>query len=600
MKSIHSAFCVAACIVCCGFYLACGATETDPVRPDASQTRPLPNDAASMKNTIVTPVLDYPTTGAQNIIWCATAQMAWDELRKLAGESVQFEERSPVVEILNANKIASDQVDPEATVAMAGWVIDGIVDRIRKALNEKFEGEAHPKLFRQIESNPALDFIVYAYLSKTLPFKWEFERFRDYPFKFMWANVQSFGISQYLPDEQDEKNQASRVSIYDYRDRDDFIIELKTQSEEDRLILAEIPPESTLKKTVQEVIRRVDASQPEKMIELDELKIPVIDFSLVRDFDELMGKPLVCEDKKLNGRKLDVVRQAVDFRLDERGAILRSEAEWIAFGVGEDFNHYLIFDRPYLVMIRREGCAMPYFAMWVANAELMAKFDHAAAEAKHEAERHQRFSNLKENELSFHDEKKIMRVMIDSYQLSRMFLQQKPLDATEYLPPWSADHSENAFRGLVEAAPALKGLPTFKIGPKDQNMNEFFSREGGGSTPHKLNDPHGPHPDATFCYWTGGKDGGNWILWSAGPDGDYDLTMADVDRVFDPDDPAPREWMAEVSFQQEKFPDISRWVMEHSYDPTNGSESDGDIFLIDRTLVDDAMIKEFEAMKARN
>lgn len=36
------------------------------------------------EDTVVTPTLDSPMVAGKNMVWCATFQMAWDELRTLA------------------------------------------------------------------------------------------------------------------------------------------------------------------------------------------------------------------------------------------------------------------------------------------------------------------------------------------------------------------------------------------------------------------------------------------------------------------------------------------------------------------------------------
>jgi hypothetical protein len=64
---------------------------------------------------------------------------------------------------------------------------------------------------------------------------------------------------------------------------------------------------------------------------------------------------------------LIIAAQQTRFRLDERGAALESEAGAAAAIV--DTN--LVFDKPFLVMIQRTGASGPYFALWVANAELL-------------------------------------------------------------------------------------------------------------------------------------------------------------------------------------------------------------------------------------
>ena len=35
----------------------------------------------------------------------------------------------------------------------------------------------------------------------------------------------------------------------------------------------------------------------------------------------------------------------------------------------------MIFDKPFLIMLQRSDAKMPYFALWVDNAELLVRVD---------------------------------------------------------------------------------------------------------------------------------------------------------------------------------------------------------------------------------
>jgi hypothetical protein len=70
-------------------------------------------------------------------------------------------------------------------------------------------------------------------------------------------------------------------------------------------------------------------------------------------------------------------------------------------------------------------------------------------------------------------------------------------------------------------------------------------------------DPFAPDNGAVDSYYC---DGGGWILISAGPDGDYDI---DPQKLYNSSVPQP-----------------STELLSRSYDPTNGTVSDGDIFRV--------------------
>jgi serine protease inhibitor len=71
-----------------------------------------------------------------------------------------------------------------------------------------------------------------------------------------------------------------------------------------------------------------------------------------------------------------MVRQLVQFKFNEEGAKLKSEAVAVtksAILVGHE-SPQLIFDKPFLILMERKGAANPYFALWVDNPELLVPF----------------------------------------------------------------------------------------------------------------------------------------------------------------------------------------------------------------------------------
>ncbi len=287
------------------------------------------------------------------MLWCGTFQLAWNEMCELLGEDPSAEGGPPMVAILNRKSFTKDQLDEESYYAVAGIVGEGILKRIRKEMAEKFGDRAKPRLIPKPGSLPEGWWVAYAYLLKKLPFEWAFTRF-DHGMRFGDTEVVSFGIYQYLEIQSDEVAMARQVAILDYRNRDDFVLELKTHSAQDRLILAKLPPLATLGETVDEVRSRVAQSVPTALGEFEDLEVPVIDFDITREYDELEHLLAV---------------QRTQFRLDETGAVLESEG----MAAGATTERSFVFDNPFLVLLERQGAEKPYFALWVANAELLVK-----------------------------------------------------------------------------------------------------------------------------------------------------------------------------------------------------------------------------------
>ena len=86
--------------------------------------------ADKLKHTIVTPHLEQKIVKGKNVLWCATAQIAWNELCNLAGEDIHLENEPDMVAILNKKSVTHHDLDEASYVAAAGMAEDGIIEQI--------------------------------------------------------------------------------------------------------------------------------------------------------------------------------------------------------------------------------------------------------------------------------------------------------------------------------------------------------------------------------------------------------------------------------------------------------------------------------------
>jgi hypothetical protein len=338
-------------------------THTKKTHAEVAGEPDLKADANELKHTIVTPHLEQSIASGTNVLWCNTFQLAWNEFCDLTGGPIVMESPPPIVPILNKRAASKEDLDEASYVAMAGLASEGIYRKIRKELKEKFKGQASPDL---LDATPEMAWVAYAYLFKELPFRWAFTRWHE-NLMFEGYRVDSFGIDQLLDIQRDEVRMASQVDILDHKNNDDLIIELKTQAEDDRLILAKIPPETTLAETISAVEKRIQEAKPTKMERMADLVVPVLNFDIFREYPELYHHPICTADKRIDGTSIVFAAQTVRFRLDERGAVLKSEG----IMAGAKVERNLVFDKPFLILLKRREAKRPYFALWVGNAELL-------------------------------------------------------------------------------------------------------------------------------------------------------------------------------------------------------------------------------------
>jgi hypothetical protein len=297
-------------------------------------------DASTLKDTFL---IAHPATQLDpktNVIWCGTLQLCWNEAIKLVGEKLHFTTASPVVEMLNQEDFTAADLDPSSYVAIADFEKNHVEDEIRAALEKTFHGAASP-------DQVSLDF-------------------PDQP-------VECFGFDG----DHRVEDARSQVTICDYQSDDDFVIKIATKSPQDELILAKVQPGATLAETVSNVLQRVAHGTPAALTGRDSLAVPKLNFDLRRDFPELKGLVLApSATAKVKGPLvISKAEQLVRFQLNEKGAILKSEAEITMVGAAavefEPPSHQLIFNAPFLLMLRQKDAPQPYLALWIGNTTLL-------------------------------------------------------------------------------------------------------------------------------------------------------------------------------------------------------------------------------------
>ena len=207
------------------FSLGCGvAAEENQIEP--SHPPELSCNADELKRTIVTPYLEQPITSWKNVLWCSTMQISWNELCELIGEDVHMENEDLMVSILNKKEIAKECLDESTYIALAGTYEDGITEKIASQLQKRGSS---------IEEFPELNnlgpggFAAFSYLSAEMSFEYLFDRSRQ-PFEFNGNGVACFGVNHNAKDQESRDKKAGQVLIEDYKNKDDFIIEIKTKN----------------------------------------------------------------------------------------------------------------------------------------------------------------------------------------------------------------------------------------------------------------------------------------------------------------------------------------------------------------------------------
>ncbi|MEW6170358.1 MAG: hypothetical protein AB1472_02195 [Candidatus Omnitrophota bacterium] len=336
----------------------------------AQEIEPLCVDSSRLKQTDITSYLDNKIIQGKNLIYCSTFQIAWNELMdSIIKEPIKLDAYPFAAQELNKKLTIKKDLSDDCYLAMAGFNKDGIIEKIKKALRDKF----NTTMGINVNLKNPDDILAYAFLFKNLKFENEFEvmeepiKFKSNPM-FDGTNVKAFGIKNYKPGNTYDKI----VNLLDYQNEDDFIISLKSIVDKDEIILAKVSPKDSLIKTIEYVLSRINNKNASSLKEGETLQIPKIDFNIFHEFFDLENRSLL--NKGWEQYILSKAIQAIRFRLDEKGAFLRSEAVIeLEEGIMDYSPRQFIFNKAFLICLKEKNAKYPYLAIWIDNVELLIK-----------------------------------------------------------------------------------------------------------------------------------------------------------------------------------------------------------------------------------
>ena len=357
-----------AAFVIAAYWVSCGRGRL----PMPSAPPAFSGESTKLSHTRVVATLDAAMDNGTNVIWCASFQSAWKALENdLAKEPVSLEGAGGTVDSLNRAWDPAPDVPAECLYSAAGWNDKGIVEKIRADLKKKFPGKEPPDFPGILPDS----FVAYAYLEAAVRFSTPYFQNRE-PLEFTCgngekANVSSFGIR---PEDDYAYFGLRKQPVVLFQSRDEqyelteCIIDLDRASLPNQILLAWVKRKDTLAETLASVEAKIAAgtgSRREGLGPNDILLVPDLSWRVTHRFSELERRRF--RNAALKGQRMDVAQQDIVFRLDRSGAELRSESKAYC----KPMPTCYVFDRPFLICMKKRGAARPYFVMWVDNAELL-------------------------------------------------------------------------------------------------------------------------------------------------------------------------------------------------------------------------------------
>lgn len=297
------------------------------------------------------PTLEHKISNDKNSVYCATLLFAWDEIRKHIN--------SPLT-------ISDDYFDLKLLDKSTSF------QNVLKSNEYKVSGEIEGNLIK-----------ASAEFNKSLPFQFKLQSFKN-KLTFDGQKVSSFGIYGY-----DGYEQLKIVKIIYYKNDNNFIIKLIPKDYEHEIILFKTDQIfNSIADMKTEIEKLTEIGIIEKKNEkinwkyyyglVDEVIIPKFNFNIETNYKSLEGN--YFKSNKLNFQ-IAHAWQRTAFVLDEIGAEIESESEMAVEASEEAFEEEyekpkpkkMIFDKPFLILLKRTDIKNPYFGLWITNTELMIK-----------------------------------------------------------------------------------------------------------------------------------------------------------------------------------------------------------------------------------
>jgi hypothetical protein len=232
----------------------------------------------------------------------------------------------------------------------------------------------------EYEANASLDdelIIAKAFFHKALPFSSKLQKIND-GIVFGNEKVMAFGMNS--PDDKI----INFTKILFYKDDDNFIIKLIPEDTLHQIILVKgLQHIKTLANAINQTNTLIQYGSHEKLQPKntwkyefntsDNFSIPVIRFNIEAAYKDLEGQTFSNKGKKYT---IQIATQRTALTLDENGAVVESQAFAAADSVATPPKVHIknmIFDKPFLIIIKQVDRTNPYFVMKIENDELLKK-----------------------------------------------------------------------------------------------------------------------------------------------------------------------------------------------------------------------------------
>ena len=276
----------------------------------------------------------------KNVIWCATFQMAWDKLKNdLIKEPVKLINAQDLADQMNNSEFPPENLDANSYYTAAGFVKDGIIEKIQSDMTERFPDAPSP-VFSKAYQAPMNPVLVYAYLNTNIKFKYPFYTYKK-AFSFENSYKEKTYVTAFSSDIEEENKDTdysritNQVNVLYFEAGKDvnsgyFAVDLCKHTQPYQVILALVPQKNTFEEMISDVENRINEYKynffawPDFM-PTDKLVVPDVFYKITHIYTEFLNKEIGNEPWKSDSYTIFDAQQKIDFSLNKSGVALKSE-----------------------------------------------------------------------------------------------------------------------------------------------------------------------------------------------------------------------------------------------------------------------------------
>lgn len=305
-------------------------------------------DLENFKQTEFVTTLESPISTNKNTIYVPTFLYAWDEVKeKLKSEIIVGDSNSINFKLLNLSESQNNSLakgEYSTSTETAGGVIT-----------------------------------AKAFLKIALPFETKLQDLED---SIIWSQTKVSAFGMYYYDE----NTVKFTTILYYKNDNKFILRLRPNDHLHEILLIKgVDNYKNLSEALKLTFKLIEKGKSEnnmnelawkyQIAENDIFSIPKIKFNIQCNFSDIEGQTFFTKDRKHHF--IETAYQRTGFVLNENGAAVESEAYILTDSIGEEQAlvkpKKMIFDKPFLVVVKKIKQENPLIVVRICNTELLTK-----------------------------------------------------------------------------------------------------------------------------------------------------------------------------------------------------------------------------------